>query len=231
MWDNFSNFLSKVFFLTKTVEQRVLVLTLVFILCLGQSTGQTQQLRQSNIENSVGLIVLNRVSGKGDFITIYNEDESPWYRFSFYYDDGQGQFPYQNSEFNPFAFHPDYFVLALKCVRKVKDRYEVIVNEESGLKKFVRADDLTLAFETWDAHVLKVFSVEFDRTRNPLLKTKQGQVRKVSLPKGTFFHPVKVEGDWLRVKWEIKGKREQFDYGWVRWRGRRTLLIELSYIC
>ena len=179
--------------------------------------------------NSLGLIVLSESYGKKDFVHIYNKDGSLWHKFSFYYDDSDGKFEYANDNFRPFAFHPDYFLLALKCVRKEVGRYEVIVNEETGLKKYVKADDPSLRFERWEDHILTVFAVGFNRKENPVLNAPRGRVKKVPTP-DVPFHPVEVRGEWLKIKWEAANKGMRDGLGWIRWKRGERLLVELFYI-
>ena len=186
------------------------------------------------IENTIGLIVLSDNYDKGDFVKIYNEDGSLWHKFTHYYDDSDGEFEYANDNFRPFAFHPDYFVLALKCVGKKADRYEVIVNEETNLKKYVKVNDKVLKFETWENHILKLFAVGFDEKENPMLEVPQGQVKNLVKSERTF-HPVEVKGEWLKVKWDVTGetdkKETQQNSGWLRWKKDGKLIVELFYIC
>jgi hypothetical protein len=187
------------------------------------------------IGNTIGLIVLNEQNyGKEDFVHFYNEDGSLWYKFTFYYDDSDGKFEYANGDFRPFAFHKDYFVLALKCVGKENGRYEVIVNETTGLRKYVKADDPVLRLETWEEHILNVFAVTFNQVDNPLLDAPSGQVKKVVLSNAEpFFHPIEIKGKWLKVKWktseETKRKEPNHDSGWIRWKEGESLLVELFY--
>jgi len=68
-------------------------------------------------------------------VRFYNEDGSLWYEFTFYYDDSDGKFEYANENFNPFAFHPNNFLLDLKSRGEDGNRYEVVVNEETGWKQ------------------------------------------------------------------------------------------------
>lgn len=188
--------------------------------------------KKLEIGGTVGLIVLNNY-GKEDFVHFYNEDGSLWYKFTYYYGDGDGKFEYANDDFSPFAFHADYFLLALKCVGKKGGRYEVIVNEETGLKKYVRTDDAVLKLETWEEHVLKVFAVTFNQEENPLLKAPQGKVKK-GPPPDAPLHPVEVQGEWLKVKWYAPsgtgGTEPRHDFGWIKWRRGERLLVELFYI-
>ncbi len=202
----------------------LLSLILLLSFCASGVEGQV-----STTSNSLGLIVLSRSYSNKAFIHIYNADGSLWHRFTFYYDDSDGKLEYANENFRPFAFHPDYFLLALKCVRKETGRYEVIVNEETGLKKYVKADDPSLRFETWGGHILKVFAVGFNRKENPVLNAPQGRVKKVAIP-DVPFHPVEVRGEWLKIKWEAANKGARNDSGWIRWKRGERLLVELFYV-
>lgn len=196
-------------------------------------TWQEQQVVESDktsINNAKGLITLSNKYGKKDFVRIYNEDGSLWHEFTYYYDDSDGKFEYENENFEPFAFHPDYFKLALKCVGEDKSRYEVIVNEETGLRKFVKKDDLILKFETWEDHVKGVFAVSFNWEENPLREAPEGKIKVNRLSKGVTFHPVKIEGDWLKVRWDEANKaKNDVGYGWVKWKENNKILVELFY--
>lgn len=208
--------------------EALLALVLLLTVCASNAEGQV-----SKTSNSLGLIVLSESYSEKGFIHIYNDDGSLWHKFTFYYDDSDGEFEYDNVNFRPFAFHPDYFLLALKCVRKEAGRYQVIVNEETRLKKYVKTNDPFLRFETWENHILKAFSVGFNRKENPVLNVPQGRVKKVVM-KDSPFHPVGVRGEWLRVKWGVMdgtdGKRAKHNSGWIRWKKGDRLLIELFYI-
>lgn len=183
------------------------------------------------IENTKGLLVLNsQRPDRKDFIRFYNDDGTLWYEFTFYYDDSDGKFEYENENFAPFAFHQDYFLLALRIAGEDKNRYEVIVNEETELKKFVRKDDPTLKFETWDEHVIKAFAVDFNQAENPLRESPDGKAKNVDLPKEVTFHPVEVKGEWLKVRWDgSQQPKKDAGSGWVKWRDNDHILVELFY--
>ncbi|MBS1795884.1 MAG: hypothetical protein JSS81_18665 [Acidobacteria bacterium] len=190
---------------------------------------QVVQTDKTSIKGTKGLIVLSDRYRKNEFVRFYNEDESLWYEFTFFYDDSDGKFDYENENFLPFAFHPDYFSLALKCVGEDKNRYEVIVNEETGLKKFVKKNDPTLKFQTWEDHITKAFAVDFNRNENHLRETPQGKIKTGELPSEVTFHPVKMEGDWLKVSWDVAKQGDNAGSGWIKWKENQKLLIELSY--
>lgn len=134
-----------------TITGFVLILT-VFRSCSAETANQNSMpsispvktelqdnhLGDKSFKNTIGLIVLSENFGKDDFVRFYNADGTLWYKFTYSYDDRDGKFEYENENFEPFSFHPDYFVLALKCVAEDSSRYEVIVNETKGTRKFVR---------------------------------------------------------------------------------------------
>lgn len=98
-----------------------------------------------SVKDSIGLVVLSdkypssdEIKEKDDFVRFYNEDGSLWYEFTFYYDDSDGKFEYENDDFRPLSFHPDHFLLVLRCIDEDKDRYKVIVNENKEITKFVK---------------------------------------------------------------------------------------------
>lgn len=228
------------------IEGVMLVLLVVLVCCTHNATDQSpaahtsrtnpnealqgRQGEETTIRKVAGIVVLNNRYSKNDFVHIYNQDGSLWYEFSFYNNESATS---PNKDFKPFAYHPDYFLLALKCVGKSEHRFEVVVNEETGLKKYVQADDQSLKFETWEEHIPKVFAVDFNRTDNPVLETPEGRVKSIDFPKGVTFHPVEVKGEWLKIRWadteRTANKKTQADFGWVRWKRDEAILIELFY--
>jgi hypothetical protein len=187
---------------------------------------------EDSIKGIKGLIVLSEEGEKSkDFIHFYNEEGSLWYEFTFYYEDKDGKFEYENSEFRVFAFHPDYHVLALKLVSEDSNRYQVIVNEETGLIKYVKKTDKNLKFETLEEYVLSMFAVGFNEKENPIIESPKGKTKKTITYKkdNVFFFPIEIKGEWLKIKWDIKDNPNKYvsDFGWIRWRNKDKLLIEL----
>jgi hypothetical protein len=183
------------------------------------------------IENSVGLVVLSEDNREGDFIRFYNEDGSLWYEFSFYYDES-GEFPYANEKFRPRAFRVDYFLMVLTCIKRDKGRSAVIVNEDTGLIKYVKAGDPAMKFENWPEHLVNIIHVGFDQKANSVRSRPEGpSVGEV--PDREYHHPVKVRGEWLQIKWEVARveSRPKYAYGWIRWRRGSRLLVKPGYLC
>lgn len=179
------------------------------------------------INNSVGVITLTDKYTQQDTVKIYNEDGSIWYKFSYFYDDSDGEFDFYNKNFSPLAFHPDYFLLALKVTRIEKKRYEVIVNENTELKKYIKKEELFLKYESWKEHVLNVYAVDFEAEKNPLRKEPNIQSTQIPYISDNFYQPKRIDGNWLQVNW--KEKQDTYS-GWIKWKDNQELLIELLYI-
>jgi hypothetical protein len=201
-------------------------------------SAQPVQTRRDSMAGSIGVVVYDNEGSRRnedkEIIRLFNKDGSLWYEFSFYEDNALSYLKKPNADFAPFRFDPDIFVLALKCVRSDADRYEVIVNEESGLRKFVNRDDPILKSQRWEDHVVKWSMVEFDISRNPPRSRPDitaDIIRVPSLPKDyvVVFYPDKIEGDWLRIRWNLSESGAKYqnkdEFGWVRWRDKENNLI------
>lgn len=189
----------------------------------------------SIIEGAKGLLVLADGYDKpNDFLRFYDEDKSLWYEFTFYYEDSDGKFEYENGEFSPYSFHQDYFLLALKYVAEDANRFRVIVNDKKDLQKYVNKADKNLKFETWEEHILKTFAIEFKENENPLRETPNGKIKKVEFSKIDRFGAVEFEGEWLKVEWDTESNPDndpsKTDFGWVKWKKGEKLLIEWFYL-
>jgi hypothetical protein len=188
-----------------------------------------------SLENTIGVITLNNKSHtKTRRLQFFNEDGSLWYEFSFYDDAADHSFDRAKTVFHPFSFHRDYFVLALKCVGKEANRFQVVVNESTRLTKFIRRPDDSFKFQTWKEHILERFAVGFDPANNPLRTGPGENVRTLRLPsEAVTFHPLQIKGNWLKVSWNVsddsKGKDKRVEYGWVKWKQNSELLIEFFY--
>jgi hypothetical protein len=201
-------------------------------------TVQTVQTRRDSMAGSIGVIVYDKEGPRRnedkEIIRLFNNDGSLWYEFSFSEDNALSYLKRPNADFAPFRFDPDVFILALKCVGSDANRYEVIVNEESGLRKFVKRNDPVLIFQRWEEHVVRWGTVEFYASTNPPRSKPDVSadiIRVPSLPKDYVirFRPEKIEGDWLRFSWNLSESGANYqnkdEFGWVRWRDKENNLI------
>ncbi|TCS87662.1 hypothetical protein EDD80_1049 [Anseongella ginsenosidimutans] len=175
---------------------------------------------------SIGVISLSEHYSENNTICILNKDGSLWYEFTYFYDDSDGKFEYHNDKFRPIAFHPDQFLLAIRVVKEERNRFEVIVNEENTLHKYIENQPF-LMFQTWEEHILSVPFVKFDFAINPLRENPGEKSVVIPYYADVAYYPAKIKGDWLQVRWMEEG---YWNYGWIKWRKAERLLIKLLYI-
>jgi hypothetical protein len=189
---------------------------------------ETSSIPKFDMGKTLGVLSLSSEVGMNvdDTIKLLNEDGSVWFKFTFYYNDSDGKYDYYKEDFSPFAFHPDYSLLGLVVIADEGDRYKVIVNEEKGLEKYIKKKSYLEFFE-WGGFIeTKVFSVEFDQENNPLRKSNNSTSSILPYSKDEFYHPNKVEGDWLQVKW---GYEDNWEYGWIKWRDGNYIIVRWYY--
>lgn len=172
-----------------------------------------------NIENTLGVLVFQSIKKPG--FEIYNENGTLWKQLDI------ADFSSNSKDsILPFALSPDNFLLVFKCRNIVNDNYEIIVNEELGLKKYIKKNDKNFIFETWEKHILAAFSVEFNSQTNPIYSEPSIVSNIIAKDNDEFYYPVQVKDDWLKIKW---GENDNLNYGWIKWRSENKILIELFY--
>lgn len=185
-----------------------------------QSVNESSS-NKSHIKGSVGLLVLNETKNYKS-VTFYNRDGTVWQVLSL----NENATKKVSKEIMPYAFHIDYHLLVLRCIKIERDFYQVIVNEKSRLVKYVKKDDSVLLFQSWEQHVSSAFSVDFDPSKNPLKAKPDNKSETLDFSKNEFYLPIKTQGEWLMVKW---GNKRKWHFGWIRWRSGGNLLINLYY--
>lgn len=159
-------------------------------------------LEYKNIRGVKGIIVRSWNCNFGDTIMVYNDKNQIT------------QFIIQKEESE---------ILALDCLDITEKFYKVRL--ESGEIGFLEVSSGKVIFNTFEEHILNLFSIGFE-SENPPRKLASEKSSPLIYNSDNFFHPVKIEGDWLQVKWDINGN---WNYGWVRWKKDDTILIEFFY--
>lgn len=182
-----------------------------------------------DIKSSLGLVgTKDKEYAKDEFIRIYNRDGSLWYEFSPYDEEKARESIERNENFRPFRYTTDYNWFYFNCVGQDSRYYHVIVNDETGLKKFVRKDDPILKLGTWEMYILDCFAVGFERENNALRDEPNGRPLTGDIPKHLNFHPEKIKGDWLKVRWhDNDDDKEVPRFGWVRWKENGKIVISV----
>lgn len=189
---------------------------------------KSQLITEINIDSTLGILSLNPEIefSKKDTIKLKNDNGSIWYEFSFFYDDHDGEFDFYNPEFQPYSFHPDHFVLGLIVTgRGLNESYRVQVNMTESLEKYIDKEEY-LIFRSWPDHILEAFSVFFDSKSNPVRREASILSNVVPIDSANLFHPVRIEGQWLEIKWNTE---EEEQYGWIKWKSEGVLIINMSY--
>ncbi|MEI9917232.1 MAG: hypothetical protein WDO14_00350 [Bacteroidota bacterium] len=190
---------------------------LLLITCSFSSFAQT---KSTPADTLFGIITFGPKADIPDTVKLTNADGSLWYWFSISKGGGGPGDP----QFRPFTYDPDYFGLAMIVTSRKGNRYEFIVDEQTGLKKFVALDKREkLAFVPVRQYILGESTIEFNTKDNPPRKTPDGEVIKVD--KKYYARPLDFKGDWLKVKLvDVDDGRSLNIEAWFRWRDGYKLL-------
>ena len=182
-------------------------------------TNLNSQIRTYSIENTIGLLVANVGNKVSQPLSILNKDGSLWNQVAF-----EGNQKSKLASLIPFAKDEDTYLLAFRCLRKADGYYQVIVDENKKVIKYVKVNDEFFIFQTWQNYITGCFSVDFDPNNNPIKSGLSVDTKVISYDSDEFYLPVKIQGDWLQIKW---GTENNWSYGWIQWKKNGALIIEL----
>lgn len=169
-----------------------------------KSISKQKNKRGSIIDNSIGVITTSFDYEFGDLISIYDKNKN------------------KKTEIKIIS---EYQILSLKCLSMSKDFYEVVLdNNEIG---FISIKSKEIIFQTWEEHILNVFSIGFDNNLNPLLQSPSREAKVIKFDEENFYLPIEIKDEWLKLKWQ--DEKNQWHYGWIRWKEKDKLIIELFY--
>jgi hypothetical protein len=134
--------------------------------------------------------------------------------------------------FSPIHLHLDYGIFDFQCSEIQKEGYQIVINEETNLKYWIKKAK-SLSYISWaDFIVNTVAVIPHDSILNPVLSAPDPdgeRVEKISLE---CLTPVEIVKDWLRVKVEpilceqySDMKEEDVPVGYIRWKAGNQLLI------
>lgn len=130
---------------------------------------------------------------------------------------------------HPWANKTDYGILVFRVIKQHKNYYKVIADEDKQRIAYLKKDDPVMEFQTWDQHILKTFSIEFDEKENPLRKQPDAQSAAITIKDDgdIVFHPVTIQDEWMQVEW---GNGSAANKGWIRWKNGNKRLVEFYYL-
>ncbi len=155
------------------------------------------------VEDAIGMLVTSGNYQFGDKINIYNID-------------GKLIKVLVNTE--------EYQVIALKCIEKTNLFYKVQLKD--GSIGMVSRQSKKVKFQTWEEHILSLFSIGFNERNNPLRNNPSLTAPKLNHDKDEFYFPKQIKGEWLQLKY---GPENKPSYGWLRWKSKGKLIIEFFY--
>lgn len=185
-----------------------------------------------NIRTSIGLLHFTEKRVTDDkVIRLYNDDGSLWFAFSLNDEETARQTIEGNKDLQPFRADMDNsYAFVFNCVGQDRRYYHVVVNEDTGSKKFIRKDDPHFKLGTWEQYILDCFAVDFRASDNPLREEPKGPPITVDASKRPTFHPEKIDGDWLRVRWsEGDDDTKEIKYGWIKWKEKEKEQIIIYF--
>ncbi len=161
----------------------------------------------NNIENTIGIVVVNKESLKDeDQLNILNEDLSTFRKIS--------------------NANGEYQISSFKCLSVNDSIYSVLIEGET---KYILRDKELLHLQKWDEHVLNnIFSIGIDLEENPIREIIEGKPILSKTSNNYRIFPVKIKGNWMKVKYQDYNN-ERIIEGWVKWRNEKCIFVEIFY--
>lgn len=187
---------------------------------------------EEEFEPADGLVGLNTI-GKtiySDTVRIYDNEGSLWYEYSL---DEKHPLYYKknpNPNYKPFCvFEARQTCIRLKAISP--NWYEVFVDEKNQQTKFMAIRDPFLMRETFESYIPFSHMVTFDRENNPLYEKPDGRIKNFAYKEEDLFSPRYTKGEWLKVEIRRKPKLVPREFGWIRWKRDREILIGFVLNC
>lgn len=185
--------------------------------CKNEETSKIHVLHneaQNHVE-SIGVVSL-REGYNGSKIILYNEDGSIWKSFIMTDD-------FEDKSIIPFALKSEDRLLVFQLYNSNSLYYQVKVDENKNLFKFIKKTDKNFIFEPWEMHILKVFSIDFNPKLNPPKAEPFDYSNTKPYDKEQFYHPIKVKNEWLLIKDDDENE------SWIKWKDTKGALIVILY--
>lgn len=181
-----------------------------------------EQIEPLFIGDSLGLLVPKPEEAVHDRVfrvRLFNSDGSKWRE----YVNSKSGMDF-DSDYQPFRYSSSEAYTALRVTDRLEDRYEVIVNESTGIRKFVLASDPNFVFWTWGEYILNCFAVSFDRSTNPI-RSAPGGSEQIGVQPTFPIKPRQIEGDWLQVGWKSEKTTDEENTGWIKWKEGEYIVV------
>ncbi len=140
------------------IQIKILVILLTFSQLNQEILGQASDL--TIIEGSIGIITTSSKYKFGDTISILND---------------QGHF------LKPIVITNEYQILDARVISINNDYYRIRLSDSTNC--YLSKLNPLILFQTWEEHILSVFSVSFSITENPIRKNPSSSSDKIPYEK------------------------------------------------
>ncbi|MDB9954821.1 hypothetical protein OAD49_04595 [Flavobacteriaceae bacterium] len=125
------------------------------------------------------------------------------------------------------AFFPDYNIIIFDS-KKTDNDYKVFVNEK--WKKIKSGNNLS--FVLWEDFIEQIYLGLTNQS--PLYSEKNTKSKIIENYKNYYYEVLTRDEEWLKVRCWIDCEgcpQGEIIEGWIKWRKKQKLLVELYYIC
>jgi hypothetical protein len=154
-------------------------------------------------------------------------------------------FESENPYFCSMYFKPDYGIMYFACIGETANSYKVLTGF-SEYKFLPKTKDYE--FINWKRHILESFGIrrKIEPTKKQPLREKPLESSKeIKIPEGLEnLCPLEIEGDWVKVKYDCFYNSDNNNYegqpchdyidkcnnsttGWIKWREKNVILIDI----
>lgn len=154
----------------------------------------------------------------------------------------------QGEDIAPFKYKPEDTLMQFVCLKYSKNFIKVLINfNEAKYLKWKKAYKL----KKWNSYIFQSYGVQRKKNAaeeplmdNQLRQFNNDEAKVIEVPPGNeLFCPVKVTGDWLKVKYDCNSTEyedhadepclnyinncEPLITGWLRWKKDNVLLLDI----
>lgn len=207
-----------------------------------KSLGVVYFIRDEEVLDTVSNLIIYNKDGSvyADLSTLYggvfliNGDKYPVETI----DDSLCSLLYKHG-FKPKEFQPINTYIQFECKAIVDKYYEVFINKERNLTKFIKRSDTYFAFDPWNKHIFNCF-IGFSSIRNPLRKRPDDNAPVYEYftyeIRNYDFKVAEIKGDWMKIKsiypsCDDRPVSKNKYNGWIRWRENNKVVIKTYYEC
>jgi hypothetical protein len=125
--------------------------------------------------------------------------------------------------------------IEFECKSIEKDRYEIYINKEKGITKYVKNDKHIYRYEPWSEYLYKHY-ISFDK--NKLMKKENEDVPPINKKELSLydFKAVEIKDRWMKIKAvssDCKNIKDSDNIiqGWINWYNGENILIDTYSDC